>query len=107
MVLNYFLIIQRRKPGHWDGGVGVAKEDPVPGAGAQSVHVRDDNHIAGVRAVHGAVGVRVQKDHVDRSETDAARVVVNSRLPDDVSTAMKSNRASYTHYYYYYYSNYY
>lgn len=55
----------------------MAEEDTVPRAGAQSVHVRDDNHIACVRAVHGAVGVRVQEDHVDCPETGAARVVVN------------------------------
>lgn len=47
----------------------MAEEDPFQRTRAQSVHVRDDNHIVGLCPVHGTPGVRFQKDHFCSGET--------------------------------------
>jgi len=43
----------------------VVEENPFPRTRAESIHVRDDHNIFGVRTVHGAACVWLQKDHND------------------------------------------
>lgn len=54
----------------------MVEENPFPRTRAQSIHVRDDNNIVGVRALHGAACVRLQKDHDDSRQTGTIDDVV-------------------------------
>lgn len=68
----------------------MAEEDPFPGTRAQPVHVRDDHNIAGVRLVHGAAGVRVQKNHVGTAETAVVPgIVMNARRRDAFTARLR------------------
>jgi len=65
-----------RKSGHRARGARVVEENAIPRTRAQSIHVRDDHNIFGVRTLHGTAGVRLQKDHDDSRQTDTIDDVV-------------------------------
>jgi len=66
-----------RKSGHRTRGARVVEENPFPRTRAQSIHVRDDYNIVGVRTLHGTACVRFQKDHDDSRQTDTISDVAN------------------------------
>lgn len=57
----------------------MAEENPFSGTGAQSFHVLDDNHIAGVRFVHDSSSVRIQKDDIGPNKTTDADIVTSGK----------------------------